>query len=99
MNTKNTIQFRLGVILVLLLTIACLFVFIWQSSLYDNAVVSIRRNERVLASLGDENRNLVASTLTLRPHHDDDNDDENSKQVAKLTYKASKKALEKNFSL
>lgn len=98
MNTKNTIQFRLVVILVLLLTIACLFVFIWQSSLYDNAVVSIRRNERVLASLGDENRNLVASTLTLRPHHDD-NDDENSKQVAKLTYKASKKALEKNFSL
>lgn len=98
MSTKNTIQFRFVVILVLLLTIACLFVFIWQSSLYDNAVVSIRRNERVLASLGDENRNLVASTLTLRPHHDD-NEDENGKQVAKLTYKASKKALEKNFSL
>lgn len=58
---------------------ACLFLFMWQTSVFESASLDVERNERILASLEDENRTLVADAISRNSNPDN--------QVASVIYK------------
>lgn len=79
MSAKEIVVSRIMAIMMVVFINICLFIFMWQSSLYDNTIIAVKKNEQVLASLKDENRSLVASKLVNGGYEES--------QLASIVYK------------
>lgn len=76
---RNIILTKFMAICVIVFLNACLFLFMWQTSVFESASLDVERNERILASLEDENRTLVADVISRSSNSDN--------QVASILYK------------
>ena len=79
MNRGVFLQKFLTIAVVVFLNI-CLFLFMWNTSSFESASLDVERNERILASLEDENRTLVADAISRNSASDN--------QVASVIYRS-----------
>lgn len=81
MEKRINFKTYITIITMVVLINLSLFFFLYQASRYDSVVASVHKNEQLLAHLEDENRTLVAASLSERT--------DNDVHIANLIYKDS----------